>query len=129
MRCADVIEWLKTKYPGIGIYNGTIPKNEDQCIGIYLKERGSPVIAVGGLPCTSTAILPVSILVHWGQDADICEAMAQGIYDRMLGNVTETIGGAGVTQFALQDSSPVDISRDENNICEMVIRVNIVYER
>lgn len=129
MRCADVIAWLKTKYPGVDVYNGTIPKNENQCIGVYLKERGSPVIAIGGLSCTSTAILPLSILIHWGEDADACESMAQGVYDLMLGNTAETIGGTGVAQFALQDSSPVDISRDENNICEMVIRVNIIYER
>ncbi len=129
MKAADVVTWLKSKYPGTAVYNGMIPKNDTQCIGVYRKDRGTPILAVGGLSCTSYAALPLSLLIHWGEDAGACEDTADGIYTLMLGNTSETIGGAQVIQFDLQDSAPVDISRDENNICEMVIRVNIYYER
>lgn len=129
LRISEVIAWLKTKYPGVAVYNGTIPKNEQQCVGIYLKDRGSRIIAIGGYAATSYASLPLSILVHWGQDADACQVQANDIYEMMQAAGGETIGGHRIVDFDLQDAGPVDVSRDANNICEMVIRVNIVYHR
>ena len=129
LRISEVITWLKTKYPGTAFYNSTIPKNEQQCVGIYLKDRGSRIIAIGGYAATSYASLPLSILIHWGQDADACQTLANDIYEMMQAAEKETIGGHRIVDFDLQDIGPVDVSRDANNICEMVIRVNITYER
>lgn len=129
MRISDVIDWLKTKYPGVGVYNAAIPKRDTFCIGVYRKQRGNPVIAVGGNVCTSYAMLPVDFLIHWGEAAGACEVMADSLYSLMLGNISETIGGHAVRQFDLQDAAPVGIGRDDGNICEMSIRVNIQYER
>lgn len=129
MRISDVIKWLKTKYPGTEFYNGSMPKNKTQCIGVYLKNRGGRIIAIGGYDCTSYASLPLSLLVHWGQDADACQQQANGMYEMMQAADEETIGGHHIIDFDLQDNGPVDVARDSNNICEMVIRTNIVYER
>ena len=129
MRISEVIAWLKTKYPGMEAYNGMIPKNAPQCVGIYLKDRGGRIMAIGGYSASSYASLPLSLLVHWGQDADVCQQQANTIYEMMQAADGETIGGRRVIDFDLQDSGPVDVSRDANNICEMVIRVNIIYER
>lgn len=128
MRTSDVIGWLKTKYPGVGVFHSAIPKREPFCIGVYPKQRGVPALAVGGAACTSCAVLPVDILVHWGEAADACEAMADGLYALLLGSASETIGGCAVRQFALLDAAPAGAGRDSDNICEMAIRVNIVYE-
>ena len=130
MMCiSEIITWLKTKYPGMAVYNGMIPKNTSQCVGIYLKDRGGRIMAIGGYSASSYASLPLSILIHWGQDADACQTQANDIYELMQTADGETIGGRRIIDFDLQDSGPVDISRDANNICEMVIRVNIIYER
>lgn len=126
---SEVIAWLKTKYPGADVYNSTIPKNAEKCIGVYLKERGSRVMAIGGYANSSYASLPLSILIHWGQDADACQVQANDLYEMMQAAGGETIGGHRIVDFDLQDPGPVDVSRDDNNICEMVIRVNIIYER
>lgn len=129
MMCiSDVIGWLKTKYPGVGVYNQTIPKRDPFCIGVYRKQRGASNLAVGGVDCTSFAVLPVDFLIHWGESASACETMANSLYDWMRGNLSEQIGGYAVRQFALQDAGPAGIGRDVHNICEMVVRVNIVYE-
>lgn len=128
MLVSDVIGWLKTKYPGIGVYNQFIPKHDPFCIGIYRKQRGASNLAVGGVVCTSFAVLPVDFLVHWGESAAACETMAENLYTCMHGNLSEQIGGYAVRQFALQDAAPASVGRDEHNICEMIVRVNIVYD-
>lgn len=129
MRISEVIVWLKTKYPGYAVYNSTIPKNQSQCIGVYLKSRGNRIIAIGGYGNTSYASLPLSLLIHWGQDADACQMVVSEIYELMQSVTSEMIGGHRVIDFDLQDNGPVSADRDSNNICEMVIRVNIIYER
>lgn len=129
LQVSDIIKWLKTKYPDTEVYNGFIPKNNMQCIGVYLKERGARSLAVGGPALTSYATLPLSLLVHWTANADTCEREADTVYEAMETASGESAGGHRVISFDLQDPGPVDISRDENGICEMVIRVNVIYER
>lgn len=129
LKISDVIAWLKTKYPGMAAHNSTIPKNTPKCVGVYLNSRGNRVIAIGGYAATSRAVLPLTLLVHWTQDADACEQQANDIYEMMQAAEAETIGGHRIIDFDLQDPGPVDVDRDGNNICEMVIRVNVSYER
>lgn len=129
LHVSDIIAWLKTKFPGTEFYNGFIPKNSEQCVGVYLKQRGSRNLAIGGPTCTSYATLPLSLLVHWTKDADPCEKEADEIYSTMETASGESAGGHRIIDFNLIDPGPVDVSRDENNICEMVIRVNVIYER
>ncbi len=129
MQVKDFIAFLRTAFPAYQYHNGMIHKKEQQCVGVYLKGRGDPDKAIGGMENTGEALLPLSVLVHWGQDANLCEQTANGIYDFLQKAKDAVVGGFRVVCFDLQDSSPVDISRDENNVCEMVIRVNIIYER
>lgn len=129
MTVKQFISWLKSLYPSYAIYNGTIPKNDTQCIGVYLKSRNGRIIAIGGSGSTSYAILPLSLLIHWGQDADLCEQTAKALYDLMWNAKGISIGGHNVIDFELLDSCPADIGRDTANICEMTIRVNVKYER
>ncbi len=129
MTVSNFIGYLKTLYPDYVFYNGTINKNDQRCVGVYLKGRGELHRAIGDLNNTSYSILPVSILIHWGKDARICETTANEIYISLQSAINITINNKRVIYFELADSSPVDISRDENGICEMVIRLNILYER
>ena len=129
MTVSNFMEYLKTVYPDYVFYNGTIDKNNKNCIGIYLKGRGDLHIAIVALSNTSYSLLPVSILIHWGQDASLCEITANGIYEGFQTASDVTINNQRVIYFDLADPTPTDISRDENGICEMVIRLNILYER
>jgi hypothetical protein len=129
MLVSDVIVWMKTQYPSNAFYNGMIPKNTEQCIGVYLKNRGTRIIAIGGYDNTSYASLPLSLLIHWGKDADACQQLANKMYELMQSAIGVVMGNHRVIDFDLQDNGPVNVDRDENGICEMVIRMNIIYER
>jgi hypothetical protein len=126
---SDVKDYLKTKYPSASIYAGAINKNEAQCIGVYPRGRTTPNVSIGGVENSSYWVLPVSILVHWSEDTALCEQMASTIYSDLLTAEGVTAGSIRVISFQMLDGGPVDLSRDADNICEMVIRANVIYER
>lgn len=130
LTASDFKDYLKQQFPSIiNWYVGTIDKNQAQCIGIYTRGNILPNIALGGLANTSYNTLPISILVHWTDNAALCEQQANEIYSHLFGLSSFEINGRRIITTKLLDSGPKDISRDENNICEMVIRLTIFYER
>lgn len=129
LRVAEFKDYLKSLFPSVKIYNGTIDKNSKECVGIYRRGRANNAIAIGGVENTSYSILPVSILVHWTEDADICESMANDIYLALQEKTDVLINNRRIIMFQMLDSGPVDLNRDDKNIVEMVIRTNIIYER
>lgn len=128
MRLAEVREWLKTQIDCPAWYIGKIDGKKAQCIGLYNVTGGLPVIAVGGLENTSYAAKTVSILVHWGKNADTAEQKAQEVYAAMFGQSAE-IGGRRVINFAMRTPEPVSVGTDDEGIYEYVIEVTIQYER
>ena len=116
---------LKERYPDIKFFNGCISKDE-KCVGVYARGNAAPPSAIGSKP--SYGVLPVTMLIHWGENSDECETIANMLYEGLEGGIAE-IDGARVIQLQLMDSTPVNIGRDDNNICEMTIRLNIIYER
>lgn len=129
LKVSDFKNYLKLQFVGVKVYNGTINKSEKQCIGTYARGSGVPHIAIGGKEATSFNELPITILVHWSEDTDICETMANRIYENLFGTCNVMMGVFKVSFINMLDSAPVDVSRDKNNIAEMVIRINITYER
>lgn len=129
MKSSDLMAYLEEQFPEIDFYNGTIDKNNPTCVGIYIRGRGEPRIALGGVENTSFGELPVSLLVHWTTNTDTCNTMANTLYAKLFGIGQVTMGTVKVIYLNMLDSSPVNIDRDENGVCEMVIRLNIVYER
>jgi hypothetical protein len=116
---------LKECYPDIKFFNGCISKNE-KCVGVYARGNAAPPSAIGSK--SSYGVLPVTLLIHWGENSDECETIANTLYEGLEDGVAE-IDGVRVIQLQLLESSPVNIGRDDNNICEMTIRLNITYER
>lgn len=116
---------LKERYPDIKFFNGCISKNE-KCVGVYARGNAAPPSAIGSKP--SYGVLPVTLLVHWGENSNDCETTANMLYEGLENGIAE-IDGVRVIQLQLLDSTPVNIGRDDNNICEMTIRLNITYER
>ena len=70
----------------------------------------------------------MTLLIHWGENSDECEVTANTLYEG-LENGIATINGVRVINIQMLESSPTNIGRDDNNICEMTIRLNIIYER
>lgn len=129
MLLSEVREWLKTQINDCPHwYIGKIDGSVEQCIGLYGIQGPKPNIALGGLQNTSYATKSVSILVHWGDDEDIAEQEAQGVYNKLFGQGA-IIGGRRVIQFDMRTSEPVSVGTDSNGIYEYVINTNIIYER
>lgn len=121
-KCLNV---LKEHYPDIKFFNGCIGKTE-KCVGLYARGNAAPPSAIGSKP--SYGVLPMTMLIHWGENSDECEITANRLYEGLENGIAE-IDGVRVIQLQLLDSTPVNIGRDDNNICEMTIRLNIMYER
>jgi hypothetical protein len=121
----DFIQVLKANYPDIKFFNGCISKDEN-CVGVYARGNAAPVSAIGTKP--SYNILPVTLLVHWSENSAECEVLANVLYQRLEAGIEE-INNMRVIQIQMLDSSPINIGRDDNNICEMTLRINIFYER
>lgn len=122
---SNFLSVLKTKYPNIKFFNGCVSKDE-KCVGIYARGNSTPPTAIGSKP--SYGVLPVTMLVHWGENSNECEATANSLYEGLEEGIAE-VNGVRVIQLQLLDSTPVNIGRDDSNICEMTIRLNIMYER
>ena len=122
---SNFVQVLKAKYPGIKFFNGCISKDE-KCVGVYARGNAAPISAIGTKP--SYNVLPVTLLVHWGENSNDCETTANTLYEGLEAGI-ETINNTRVIQIQMLDSCPVSIGRDDNNACEMTLRINIFYER
>jgi len=129
MKTTEFTQYLKSLYPAFTFYTGMINKTNPKCIGVFAKGRAVTSIAIGGVANTSSNILPLSLLIHWGENTTECETVANAIYEALLGEYDFTIGSRRIASIEMLDSCPVDVDRDEGNIVEMVIRLNIIYER
>lgn len=122
---SNFVSVLKTQYPDIKFFNGCISKDE-RCVGVYARGNATPPTAIGSKP--SYGVLPVTLLVHWGENSNECETTANALYEGLEEGIAE-INGVRVIQLQLLESTPINIGRDDSNICEMTIRLNIMYER
>lgn len=122
---SNFIEVLKERYPDIKFFNGCISKTE-KCVGVYARGSAPPPTAIGSQP--SYRVLPVTLLIHWGENSQGCENTANSLYKGLEEGI-DSISGRRVITTQLLESSPTNIGRDDNNICEMTIRLNIFYER
>ena len=122
---SNFLEVLKSRYPKIKFYNGCIDKS-GKCVGVYARGNAVPPTAIGSKP--SYGVLPVTLLIHWGENSNECEVTANTLYSGLEEGI-EKINNLRVIQIQMLESSPTNIGRDDNNICEMTIRLNIFYER
>ncbi|NWL90012.1 hypothetical protein DMN77_20895 [Paenibacillus sp. 79R4] len=129
MTLSEIREWLKTQVNCPQWYIGKIDGKKEQCIGLYDTTGAQPRIAVGGLEATGYVIKPISILVHWGRNADTAERKAQEVYDTFFGVSGVEIGGKRVVMFKMVTPQPVNVGTDSEGVFEYVIEVHIYHER
>lgn len=128
MTLAEIREWLKAQITCPNWYIGKIDGSKSECIGVFSVPGPSPRIAVGGLENTGYSTKSVSILVHWGKNANLAEIKAQEVYNSMFGK-SAVIGGKNIPMFQMVSSEPVGIATDDEGIFEYVINTNIIFER
>lgn len=128
MTLSDIRDWLKTEVSCPAWYIGKLDGKKPECIGLYNLNAGKPVIALGGLDQTSYAVKTVSILIHWGKNADVAERKAQEVHSVLFGHVAE-IGGRRVIAFNMRVPEPVSVGTDDEGVYEYVIETSIFYER
>jgi hypothetical protein len=129
MTLAEIRDWLKTQVTCPQWYIGKMDGKKPECIGVYPLAGRAPVIAVGGLSNTSYATKGISILVHWGRNADSAEAKAQEVYDALFGVSGVTIGGRRVVLSDLRFDAPIGVGTDNEGTYEYVIETIIYYVR
>ncbi|KOF56618.1 MULTISPECIES: minor capsid protein [Clostridium] len=128
MLLSEIRDWLKTKTNSPNWYIGKIDATKEQCIGIYNTQGPAPNIALGGLANTSYATKAISILVHWGNNANIAEEKAQEIYNIFFGQGA-VINNTRAIKFDMRTDEPVSVGTDDNGIYEYVVNLIIYYER
>ena len=129
LRLSDIRTYLLTGFPTAKIYQGFIDKTENQCIGIFTRPNASKIVAVGGSDNGTYSRLSTSILIHWGQDTDVCETFADQVFEFLHYKKGIAVGSKYILFVDLEGAGPIDIQRDENNICEMVINADFYYTR
>ena len=128
MLLSEVREYLKIKIECPQWYIGKIDGTKEQCIGIYSIRGPRSHIALGGIENTSYSAKAISILIHWGKNANIAEQKAQEVYNVLFGKKA-IIGGKRVIDFNMRTTEPISVGTDKNGIYEYVIEVNIIHER
>lgn len=129
MTLAEVRDWLKTQVDCPAWYIGKIDGSKECCIGLYNIQGPRPSIAIGGLANTSTATKAISILVHWGKNANTAEQKAQEVYAALHGVTGAIIGGRRMVMFQMPQPEPIGVGTDDRGIYEYVIETYIIYER
>lgn len=137
LKLLDVKEMIAYYLPGDDalIYSNAINRNNPKSIGVFTapESRMGETPTFGGPTFAPVKIFPVNILVRWGEDSDEAEVQANEIY-----NMLESLGqnflvrendplSTRIAFIKLLDSHPVWIGRDDKNICEYTIRVDIFY--
>lgn len=128
MTASDFLTYLKTSFPLLKFYNNSIDKAEKQCIGLYTRGSAPVNVALGGPPFTSYMWMPFSLLVHWSENASLCETQAQALYNFLKWKYNFFIGGHRVISVTMKEPSPVFVGRDDGNIVEMLFNFNVTYD-
>ena len=131
MTLKDVVEWIKTFNTKFDhYYMGTLDSKSHESLGVYnLKRESKPIIAIGGIECTSYNIKRISLLIHWNQASDETENLAIKLYEELLNARPTKIGEYAVCFIGMLTNEPIDVGRDDKGICEYVIEFEIYYRR
>lgn len=112
------------------VYCGKLDNKKDKSIGVYnLNRQRPPQTAVGGLNNSSYRVKSVSILVHWNTSVRDTEKAAEQLYNMLKDTSNKIINDTKVFFTKMQVDEPVDVGTDDKGIFEMVIELDIYYER
>lgn len=122
------VQQLKELVDEEHIYSGKMPDKKDRSIGIYNQRRGTPVRKAVGCEA-SYKVKAVSILIHWNKSQRDTEKATGAVYDVLKSISNTEVDGTKVLFVKMAMDEAVDIGTDDNGIFEMVIELEIYYER
>lgn len=128
---ADVRDWLERLDLAEHYYIGKLDAKKEESLGVYSRAATgrSPGIALGGLSSTKIEVKPVSLLLHWNNNAMETELAAWKLYEALLEPENIHIGDmARVSYIHLRVPEPVDVGTDAKGVYERVIWMDIYYE-
>lgn len=112
------------------VYCGKLDDKKNKSIGVYNNNKQRSVqMAIGGIKNSSYRVKSVSVLVHWNKSVRDTEKAAEQLYNMLRDTKRVTINGTRVFFTKMQVDEPVDVGTDDNGIFEMVIELDIYYER
>ena len=121
MTVTDMMQYFKGTYVWKDIISvGKIDKNAEKAICFYPSKHPRPKInTVGGKHNRSYDLLPVSVLLRWGDALPAAEAKARDVYDFLNELTTESF-------FVIQQYDfPIDIGTDERGMYEFTMELDI----
>lgn len=112
------------------VYIGKLDNKKQKSIGVYSRPTsGGPGIALGGLDCTTYAVRPVSLLIHWTRSQPESEAAAYKLFEQLKHITSLIIGDTPVNYLRLMVPEPQEVGTDDCGVYEYVIWLDFIYER
>lgn len=126
----NIKDWIKTIFNAEHYYMGKLDNKQDKSIGVYQRKTNNPPrMCIGGKTNTSYEVKPISILLHWSNDASETEKAAYKLFNsiKQCGNVI--INNVQIPYIQLLNSEPIDVATDDKGIYERVIELDIYYKK
>lgn len=112
------------------VYMGKLDAKQDQSIGVYNLKRSAPyTVAIGGKDKESYGTKQVSILIHWNRSMRDTEAVSAALFEKLAAMREVKINEKQIKFIHPLVDQPVDVGTDDNGIYEMVIEIELIYER
>lgn len=112
------------------VYMGKLDAKQDQSIGVYNLKRSAPyTVAIGGKDKESYGTKQVSILIHWNRSMRDTEAVSAALFEKLAAMREVRINEKQIKFMHPLVDQPVDVGTDDNGIYEMVIEIELIYER
>lgn len=112
------------------VYMGKLDAKQDQSIGVYNLKRSAPyTVAIGGKDKESYGTKQVSILIHWNRSMRDTEAVSAELFEKLAAMREVKINEKQIKFIHPLVDQPVDVGTDDNGIYEMVIEIELIYER
>lgn len=126
----DIKDWIKTIFSAEHYYMGKLDNKQNKSIGVYQRKTNNPPrMCIGGEANTSYDVKPVSILIHWSNDASETERAAYELFNNIKKCKNVTINNIQTPYIQLLNSEPIDVATDDKGIYERVIELDIYYAK
>lgn len=130
LKLADIRDWIELLGVGEHFYMGKLDNKKEKSVGVYQRRQsGPPHIAIGGLKNTKYDVKPVSVMLHWTDNAKDTEAASFLLFDKLLNVTNVEIGGTHINYIRLMVPEPQDVGSDHAGVYERVIWLDLYYER
>lgn len=109
-----IINGATTQSPSISVFQGP-------------EGRSGATLYIGGVECNDFKKMPINILVKWSSDTDVAYQKALEIHSFLLGKNNFTFESVDFAYISILDDHPIWVGRDDENVCEYIIRADFYY--